>query len=243
LDGHTALLTDKDPMQALVRIWRAMADAGVPQGYVIGPADQLAPVRRKALEELPENTPQLSEWCTHPRVRAANHIVVLLAEDLHEVHTTLRDAALKIGLNGGSLAPSVVASPGPAPVANNPAPSPAAGLDEGGFVALGEALQSAILTALVQHDETHRPSGIPVMAAVATVLGQRTGNPGTLAWTLEDGDVRVSGPGSAEFQAQWEADIVLAASASMLIKEWRQGATELNPAGLKALCKRVARML
>ena len=242
LDGHTAVLRNQDAGEALTRIWRALADTSLPQAYVLGPADRLAPARKKTFEELPEQTPQLAEWCSHPRIRQSNHIVVLLVSDLKEVHSSLREAAMTISLDGLPTQAAPESAP-QVPVVDPPKRTPKMAFEEALIVELSKALQKGVLAALIEHDETHRPAGIPVMAAVAQVLGEKTGRPGPLQWGLDDDEVVVTGEGGADFYAAWQADIVLSASAGMLIKEWRPGVKELNPAALKALSKRVARLL
>lgn len=253
-EGRHVPLREDVPEQALARLWVAMADATTPQGYVVTGVDKLWPRQRKAPPPLAAGAPPIWEWPAHPRLRRSNHILLLVAANLDAVNEDLVAAAFSIAVGGASgRAP---AGPTTAPAAT--APAPAAPTDAEPAVdraprkaaepvsdELVEALARAVSGSLARHDETTRPSKLPILAAVAELAGARTGAPGALAWSLDEGGQPVAtGDGAAAFLARWRADIALDAAAGMLIAKLGSGPVDgLDPTALRALAKRVQRLL
>lgn len=259
-EGRHVPLREDVPEQALAKLWIAMGDPTTPQGYVVTGVDKLWPRQRKAPPPLAAGTPPIWEWPTHPRLRQSNHVLVLVAKRLDEVNEDLANAAFAIRVGGRgpvTSSPATVteplealepagtdatvdaapADPTPAPKAKKAAePVP----DE-----LIAALSKAVAESLARHDETTRPSRLPVMAAVAELVGGRTGSPGALTWSLgEDGKPVASGDGGDDFVARWRADIALDAAAGMLIAKLGSGPVDgLDATAIRALAKRVMRLL
>lgn len=267
--GAHLTLADDEPEQALAKIWIALSDANTPQGYVIGSVDTLYPAHRKRVLELAADAPELWDWCTHDRLRKANHIVLLVARELSHVRPELIGAAETIEVRKAAarapepaVAPEAVAPEGVAPEPVRPqidtpagevdtatgsvgevppSPSPVRGGGEVDLDALVNDLNTAIRAAIASQDEELRAAKAPVMAGVATILGERTGSPGALTWAVdEDGKAVASGDGADDFLARWRSDIALDASAGMVIgKLGKDLPDRLDETGLRAMAKRL----
>lgn len=262
---HIALAEDQ-PGECLAKLWIALSDRATPQGYVIGAIETIYPGHRPRLIDLANDTPHLWEWAVSDRIRKSNHIVLLVADNLENVRDELVSACETVEVphprkvaalpDTGDEAFHETQVPNPLdeePTLESPTemleselaeppPAPTGDVD---LEALASDLNSAIRAALATHDESTRPSKLPVMAAVAQILGERRGAPGALTWSLdEDGKAIPSGDGAEDFLALWRSDIALDASAGMLIGKLGQGIPDqLDGTGLRALAKRISKKL
>lgn len=146
-----------------------------------------------------------------------------------------------------------VAPPPAMPVAAAAEPripaAPQPPLATAGFEVLIPLLEKALVRALLQHPEEHRPKKLPVMDAVASVMEQAGASWHGLTFSLgEEDEVIVDGDGGGDFLAMWKADIALDAAGGMMLKALTGGFSEANPPDLdetamRALAKRVAKKL
>jgi hypothetical protein len=260
LVGDATPLSNRDPQQALGRIWKALGTAGTDQAYIVTDAAALLPAHRKRVEPIP-GAPPLFEWARHTQLLESNNIVLFLVETRASVRSELLASAVQVHVDIDPSVPieQVVAlahlqedvseTPAPeAPVRAEAPPAPATDVDP--IEALRPVVQHALVHALVQHPEGHRGARIPVMDAVAAILAERLPHRlGTLTFTLSDeGDVLADGDGADWFQATWRGDIALDAAGGMLINALRGGFSEQEPpaldeTALTALTKRIHKIV
>ena len=247
--GTDLALRDDVPEQAVAKIWIALSSADPSQAYIIDAVHTLAPSTTER-RPLPGDTPQFDEWATAERIRKANHIVLLITTDLQSVHREVIAACHAIRVPGPeSTHPVPADAPSPEPEAERleaeaPEPGPETGIQASAQATatdLQAELEAELGRCLSVFDEAHRHAKVPVLAAVASVVGRRLGEPGELEWSLDDhGHPCADGPGGAPFLERWRSDIALDAAASRLIGAWEPGTdTPLDPIGLRVLAKRL----
>lgn len=271
LAGKALPLVETDPMHCLGRIWRSLSTVGTAQAYLVADTERLMPAAKKWLEPVP-GAPGLPEWASHPQLRRSNNLVVFFCRSLDGVRpeflgpavarVALRDvprraaeapapadaleAVVEVEPSDEVAAPPP-ADPVPAPAVAAPAAPPPPPEEGGG---LSEDLERAIVECLGVHSEESRPARVPVMAAVARVLeAHAPGRFGALrfAWDAESG-VQIEGEGADAFRAAWSGDIALDAAAGMILGKLPagykpSGSTAFDPTGMKALTRRVQRIL
>ncbi|NCG21199.1 MAG: hypothetical protein GWP91_19480 [Rhodobacterales bacterium] len=240
LNGVHLPLQDDVPAEALGKIWLALATQNTPQGYVVAELAEIYPGQRERLIELGAEAPDLWNWCTHSRIRDANHIVLLLTEDLTKVRSELVQAAhlVQVPMPGIRTTP---VSPAPEPVSPT-APK----LSDDALNTLKVEVEAAVRLGLDSHPTDHWAAKIPFMDAAAQVLTAHTGSPGPLDWSVdEDGKAIATGDGAESFLSYWRSDIVLDASAGMILSDMKGGLVpdELSATGLRALTKRLFRAI
>jgi len=263
MSGAAVALSARVPMEALGRIWQALNTVGHDQAYMIVDIDNLLPRRRKRIDPVP-TAPALFDWPQHPTLRKSNNIVVFLTTSLEALRPELVEACSVIRLDGTPVldqttqaalehlqedvgSPSVIDAPSIPGAA--PAPAPAAPPPTAGFEVLLPLLEKALVRALLDHPEEHRPKRLPVMKAVADVMEQGGAGWHGLTFSLdEEGDVVVEGDGGADFLGMWKGDIALDAAGGMLLKALTGGFSagsppDLDETAMRALAKRVAKKL
>jgi hypothetical protein len=209
----------------LARVWAVLEVADVSQGWILRDGEALAGTRT-ALD-----APALAAWTAAPRLREANHVVVVLATSLRALDPALLAAARV--LDG--------ARPSPPPPA--PAPGPTAPAD----------LEARITTAFADYlpgwPAAAWPSRAPFLAAITELLaGEGVIAPVTVRW---DGDVGLAldGPGAEDFRARWGADLALDGALGTLSRDWEipeggfapGGVPAPDPTGMRVLVRRLGR--
>lgn len=252
IQGRALPLVETDPHQALGRIWRALSTVGTAQAYIVTDADRLWPGHRKRLEPIP-GAPDLVLWSGHASLTQSNNLLVFLAQDRDSIRADLIASAVCIDLarvpapatpEEASTAPT---PPPPPALQSDDAPPPPPALEG---ASLREQLQREIVRALVSHPEDHRPSGLPVMDAVARIVtAHRPDLWGSLEMTVDaDGVPVISGRGEEQFFTTWRSDMALDAAGGMLLKNLPTAMSEQSPpplddTALSALVRRVERIL
>jgi hypothetical protein len=263
LSGAAVALSAREPMEALGRIWQALNTVGHDQAYMVVDVDNLLPRRRKRIDPIP-TAPALSDWPAHPTLRKSNNIVVFLTTSEEAVRPELVQACSVIRLDGTPVldeatavalehlqedVTSPAAADPPAPQGGDVEAPAAAPLPTAGFEALIPLLEKALVQALLDHPEEHRPKKLPVMKAVADVMELGGAGWHGLRFSLDDeGEVVVEGQGGDDFLAMWRADIALDAAGGMMLKALTGGFSATHPPDLdetamRALSKRVAKKL
>ncbi len=260
MSGAAVALSARLPMEALGRIWQALNTVGHDQAYMIVDIDNLLPRRRKRLDPVP-TAPRLFDWPHHPTLRKSNNVVVFLATSLEALRPELVEACSVIRLDGTPVLDETTAaalehleedvgSPSVVDVSSSVGAEPAAApLPAAGFEVLMPLLEKALVRALLDHPEEHRPKRLPVMKAVADVMEEGGAGWRGLTFSLDDeGDVVVEGDGGADFLAMWKGDIALDAAGGMLLKALTGGFSaghppDLDETAMRALSKRVAKKL
>ena len=230
--------------EVIGEVWLAMDTATTTQAWLFPAIEALYPAKRNRLEVLGGNAPHLWGWADHVRLRRSNHIVVCFTHDLSLVRPELVEAASCIEVVGPALAPDTldvaydeaeVEALSPPPPMAAPAPPPAD---------LRATLEAALAAAFTRHPEEDRPSGVPVMEAVARVVARfdpALGDDITLSLS-EEGEVVGTGQGAEDFLQRWRADIALSASAGMITSELGADLA-IDATGLGALTRRVQRWI
>jgi len=264
-------LKNRDPLQALGRIWLALGSTGSAQAYVLADVDTLLPAHRKRVDPIPAQAPPLWAWCSHERVRRSNNILVLLTPELDAVREELVHAAHAISVV--APLPPREAAPPVAQVEDAPQPTPSRADDDAAatsaeaeieaFLARAKAptetspsggdLSNAIKDALATHPVSTWSARLPVIDAVsrvlATTLPERVGE---IVWAVDDeGQLSGTGPGADWLLERWNADIALDAAAGMLLGELviPEGAERIDPpetlsaTALKALQRRLDKLV
>lgn len=259
LAGKALALQESDPMQALGRVWRALGTVGTAQAYVVSDTERLLPAAKRWIDPVP-GAPDLFSWSSQPVLRRSNNLIVFLCRSLDGVRSellapavarvALRDdppAAREPDAEAAALAEveALGAEPPPPPAPTEPPPPPADGPSP-----LAERLERHLVECLGLHSEESRPARVPVMDAVARTIAEidpeRFG-PLRFGWDPEGG-VAVEGEGADRFRAAWSSDIALDASAGMILGKLpvgykTSGHTQFDPTGIKALVRRLERIL
>lgn len=253
VEGHLDYLRDTHPSEALARIWRALSTTGTDQAYVITESERLLPGHRARTDPIP-NAPSLLEWPLEPSLRRSNNIVIFTCDTARGIREELveRSAGIEVRVPAAPVggpelepvgAPLDVSAPEPAPE-----PAPAERVPD--LEEIRQDLEAALLRTLLAHPREHLADRLPVMDAVAQVLGSHRADLwGSLQMGLdEEGEVQVTGAGADRFRQAWRSDIALDAAAGMLIRELPEAYGDQQPPALDAtalgaLSKRVKKLL
>ncbi|MCB9794881.1 MAG: hypothetical protein H6741_19420 [Alphaproteobacteria bacterium] len=113
-------------------------------------------------------------------------------------------------------------------------------------------LRVALRVALLRHPEGGWTDKLPVREAVAaTLLDIAPERFGPLSFEIVEEESRTVGAGAADFDAWWRGDIAVDAAAGMALSGievpegglTEEGLPELNPAAVRALARRIGRLL
>jgi len=265
--GKLTPLSDKDPNQALGRVWMALASTGSDQGYILADIEKVLPGHRKRVEDLGAGAPALWDWCDHKRVRASNNVIFLLTPSLEAVRQELVATASIIAVGEppalAEAGTEAVAASDPVVVAQADAEaeieaflasrSPHVDTDKPVEEQAADGLKDALQATLAAHPVTTWEQRLPVMDAVARILAEKLPlEIGVLSLTLdEEGQVVAEGKGGAWFLERWGADIALDAAAGMLLNELKvpedadfiDAPEEMSATALKALNRRIDKIV
>lgn len=225
------------PGDVLARIWAVLEVGEVSQGWIIADGERLASARTSSV------APPLAAWTDAPRVRAANHLIVVIVSDVRALDPALTSATRVLDGTEPVLQASATA-PEVAPAEPDAATErPAAPAD------LAEQLATAFDTSLPGWPGEAFPSRAPFLAAIAEVLAATGALPPVAVRFESPGGLVVEGPGAAAFQTIWRSDLALDAALGTIAKTWEPPATGFPPGavppldatGLRVLAKRLIR--
>lgn len=232
--------------QRLDLIHASLQSPGLDQAWIFVEADRLFPPRRSLAGHV---APALPDWAES--LRRTNHLLVLLAPSAEAVSPELARVAVHVHIEPPPTEPeahSVAETPVELPAAplHEPTDDPALpSADE-----LAEELEAAIQLTLPAHPMSTWDSRLPVIEAAAIVVQTHAPSMAPLALALDDeGRVKALTPQTELFLSRWQNDVALDAAAGMLLREIvhrdesGEGPVELHPTALRALARRLLRML
>lgn len=243
--GHRIRRRAADLPQRLDLVHAALQTTAHDQAWILVDAHRLFPPRRPLGGA---EAPPLDAWAEP--LRRTNHIVLLLAPSADEVAPALARAAIHVEVTRPeperAPPPEPVVQPPPTPI-HEPVDDPALPTPE----ELAEELEAALQLTLAHHPVAHWEGRLPVIEAAAIVLAAHDPSLGPITLAPgDDGQPVATGRGAEGFLARWQADVALDAAAGMLLRELPtsegehlEGPFELHPTALRALAKRLVRML